>query len=131
MSENLSTANLEGKLVLIKEKFMSPQFKDEKFRYFFCENGFGCAPKSRGTAVFGFTLNDAEKFRINRSDVQKVVDITPEQQARIDQCLAFIDKKENTCVKCGRDIRDDVKKFVDMFTQRPTCVNCHPIEEKA
>jgi len=65
--------DLEGKVVLIRKSYFKPEYADGD-RRFKCEGGFGCKPYLSGTAVFGTFLSDGEQARINRGDVESVVE---------------------------------------------------------
>lgn len=65
--------DLKGKTVLVRRDSFSPQYRDGD-RRFKCAGGFGCSPTAIGTAVFGTFLSDGEEARINRSDVESVIE---------------------------------------------------------
>ena len=89
----MSNENYQNKLVLIKEASMSKLYRDEKHRFFFCVDGFGCHPELRGSAIFGFHLSDGERVRWERSDIEKIVEITPDFQKRIDEVKIWLEGK--------------------------------------
>ena len=70
---NITGVNLEGKTVLVKKSFFKPAYR-ELDRRFKCSGGFGCDPDAMGRAVFGEFLLDGEHARIERSDVECVLE---------------------------------------------------------
>lgn len=58
--------NLQGKTVLVRERFADP------LRLFRCLGGFGCDPDKMGRAVFGTWLSDGSSDRIDRGDVLRL-----------------------------------------------------------
>lgn len=63
---------LEGKVILIKKKYIKPEFHHD--RRFMCEGGFGCHSRTLGKAIFGYYLIDGEQDRIEGFMVEKIVE---------------------------------------------------------
>lgn len=62
---------LVGKRVVLS----SERYKgDEAARTFLCKDGFGCYPGTIGSAIFGEFVSDGTSARINRYDIEKVLD---------------------------------------------------------
>ena len=60
--------NLEGKLIVIKDKFFKPEFKDAKYQLVLATGGFGCNPASLGNAIFVKECHkdNPEEYRLER-----------------------------------------------------------------
>ena len=60
--------NLEGKLIVIKDKFFKAEFKDAKYQLVLATGGFGCRPDARGNAIFVRECHNdnPEIYRIER-----------------------------------------------------------------
>lgn len=60
--------NLEGKLVVIKDTFFKPEFKDAKYQLVLATGGFGCEPISLGNAIFVKECHkdNPEEYRLER-----------------------------------------------------------------
>ena len=65
--EAVYNTNLEGRVVILKEEFFKPEYRDEKYQLVMCKGGFGCDPNKMGNAIFVQELNSApESYRIER-----------------------------------------------------------------
>ena len=74
--------DLHGKTVLLSSEFYRGS---ERQRLFRCEDGFGCSPFCHGQAVIGTFVSDGEKARVERWQIEGVVeevDTGPEETAR-------------------------------------------------
>jgi hypothetical protein len=69
ISGPITDVNLTGKVVVVKKDFFNEQYA-EGDRRFLAESGFGCNPSLMGKAVFGHFLDDGEKTRIERYDIE-------------------------------------------------------------
>jgi|GEM_PF-159112 len=67
--------NLEGKLVIINPKALSPEFRTASRQLKIAKSGFGCASDSRGSAVFCEDLYSGKESRLERSDILGVADV--------------------------------------------------------
>ena len=67
--------NLEGKAIIIKSETLSPEFRTASHQLKIAKGGFGCAPDSRGNAVFCTDLYSGKDSRFERWDVLGVADI--------------------------------------------------------
>lgn len=70
MSNSLKE-NITDKHVVVREDFFQPAYRDIQYRVFLASGGFGCFPNTRGTAVFGSSPIDGEKFRIDGFDIER------------------------------------------------------------
>ena len=68
---NVVGVELTGKKVILSSKYYKGT--DEQ-RTFLCKDGFGCSPGLLGTAVFGEFMVDGEKARVDRYEIEKVLD---------------------------------------------------------
>ena len=67
--ESLSTTDIKGRYIIIKEEFFGAEFKDEKYQLVLATGGFGCNPENIGNAIFVKELfEDGERYRIDRCD---------------------------------------------------------------
>ena len=66
--------NIEGKLVIIKPEALAPEFRTAMYQLKIATGGFGCAPNSRGNAVFCKDLYSGEESRFERYQVLGVAD---------------------------------------------------------
>jgi len=73
---------LEGRVVLLDDGFRG----DDYDRLFVATGGFGCSPKTRGSAVIGFFVSDGEKCRVERDRVTHVFDGMPAPEEPVDHC---------------------------------------------
>ena len=109
------------RVVMIKKQYLVEGKQEEKDRYFYCESGFGCNPRSRGSAVMGFFLNDGKQGRVERFMVDYVLlEVDDDVWARVDEVKAFIAKQESTCTQCGGEF---VTGAVSVTGER-TCKAC-------
>lgn len=69
---NALNEDIMGKHVVIPETYFKPEFHDIKFRVFKAEGGFGCSPHTSGTAVFGETIYDGDRFRIEGYEIERL-----------------------------------------------------------
>lgn len=61
--------DLEGKLIIINDKFFKEDFKDAKYQLVLATGGFGCRPNARGNAIFVMECCACpETYRIERRD---------------------------------------------------------------
>ena len=60
----------------MKPQVLEPFCRQKEAQYFFAETGFGCAPNSLGTAVFGHFLANGQRARLSRSDFIGIADKT-------------------------------------------------------
>jgi hypothetical protein len=67
--------DLTGKTVQLRQSFFRKGAGYKASEHLFkCSGGFGCAPSSIGRAVFGTFLSDGEKARVDRGDVEYIVE---------------------------------------------------------
>lgn len=64
--------DLTDKTVVINASRMSANYKDVTWRVFHVIGGFGTAPDTMGTALFGEHLRDGEKTRWDGFDVERM-----------------------------------------------------------
>ena len=59
---------LEGKLLVIKDKCFKEDFRDAKYQLVLANGGFGCRPDARGNAIFVTECHtdNPEAYRIER-----------------------------------------------------------------
>ena len=59
---------LEGKLIIIKDKFFKEPFREAKYQLVLATGGFGCDPSSLGNAIFVIECHtdNPEQYRIER-----------------------------------------------------------------
>ena len=59
---------LEGKLLVIKDKYFKEAFRDAKYQLVLAGGGFGCRPDARGNAIFVRECHNdnPETYRIER-----------------------------------------------------------------
>lgn len=61
--------DLEGKLIIIEDKFFKENFKDAKYQLVLAVGGFGCSPTARGNAIYVTECCACpETYRIERRD---------------------------------------------------------------
>lgn len=60
--------NLEGQIVILKESFFKPEYRDAKYQLVYCGSGFGCSPTASGNAIFVIECHNdnPEHYRIER-----------------------------------------------------------------
>lgn len=68
---NALNENLEGRYVVLVEKALAPAYRDIQNRIYKVEGGFGAMSFTAGTAIFGQTPVDGEKFRIEGSEIER------------------------------------------------------------
>lgn len=59
---------IEGKLIILKDKFFKEEYKDAKFQLVLATGGFGCDPSKMGNAIFVTEVHNdnPEHYRIER-----------------------------------------------------------------
>ena len=107
---DISGQELSGKLVQLKKKFFRSNVDPEK-ELFVCENGFGCNPEARGSAVFGYFITDNSEFRVERYDIQGIVTEVDSELFKEIQDPYLLPK----CPKCK--VRGKLEAFADATIQ--------------
>lgn len=69
---NSLMVDLTDKTVVLKSKFLKPEFSDIKWRLFRVDGGFGASPHTMGTALIGEFLADGEKARMEGYQVLRL-----------------------------------------------------------
>lgn len=69
---NSAGMQLQGKVVVLKEGTLKPEYRALKWRLFRVEGGFGASPSTIGTALIGQFLADGEKCRMEGYQVERV-----------------------------------------------------------
>lgn len=69
MGNDIATLELTNKVVILKAEAYRG---DILHRTFLCEDGFGTSPTALGTAIYGKTIYDGEKFRISRRGIERL-----------------------------------------------------------
>lgn len=70
---NSLNTDITDKLLLVREGAHSAQYRDEKYRVFRAEAGFGCKPYTIGGAVFGTNALDGERSRYDGSNFERIL----------------------------------------------------------
>lgn len=83
--------DITGRYVVINEERFDPKYRDIEHRVFLVSDGFGTSPAARGTAVFGSTPFDGEKFRIEGYDIERYA--TEEEIALVTKTRWFINEE--------------------------------------
>ncbi len=63
--------DLTGRYVVLNGRTFKPAYQDIKHRVFLVRDGFGASSFTSGTALFGTTPIDGEKFRAEGYDVER------------------------------------------------------------
>jgi hypothetical protein len=71
---NSLNVDLTGRLVLLREDAMRPEFRARDERLFRVSGGFGAVPYTIGTALFGTFVKDGTADRMDGYDVEALVD---------------------------------------------------------
>lgn len=80
-SNSIHDVDLTGKIVVMKENILQPQYRTVGNRLHKATGGFGCNPSSMGRAVFTECIADGEHSRWDRSDFEGW--ITEDEAARL------------------------------------------------
>ena len=60
---------LQIDILILKEDFFKPEYRDEKFQIVLAMSGFGCDPQKMGNAIYVKELcENPESYRIERCD---------------------------------------------------------------
>lgn len=65
--------DLVGKVVVIREESLAPEYRTQHCQLVLATGGFGCSPEASGRAVYCTELDSGEKVRWNRSDILGVI----------------------------------------------------------
>ncbi len=68
---NALNTELSDRYVVLREDAVSAAYKDIKYRVFLVSGGFGASSFTSGSALFGTTPIDGEKFRMEGYDVER------------------------------------------------------------
>jgi hypothetical protein len=71
MSNSLNI-DLTGKTVVVRAEAFRAEYNHLSERLFAVDGGFGAAPYTSGTAVFGTYLKDGQRARIDGNDVERL-----------------------------------------------------------
>lgn len=63
---------LEGKVVVLKESALKPEYGDVKWRLFRVDGGFGATPGTLGNALIGQFVADGENARMEGFMVERL-----------------------------------------------------------
>ncbi len=63
--------NLEGRYVVLRESAVAPRYHNIKYRVFLVTGGFGASSFTAGSALFGESPFDGEKWRADGHDVDR------------------------------------------------------------
>jgi hypothetical protein len=88
---NALNENLTGRYVIVREDRFDPKYRDIKNRVFLVRGGFGSVPFTSGSALFGTTPIDGEKFRIEGGDVERFA--TDEEIEAVTKTRWFINEE--------------------------------------
>lgn len=69
------TESLEKQLIILSPSSLAPEYRTADCQLGYAIDGFGCAPKSRGQAVFVEELYSGEVSRWDRSDILGLADL--------------------------------------------------------
>ena len=61
--------NLQGKIVVIKQEVLRPEYRRATSQLQLCTGGFGASPNSRGTACYCTELYSGKTSRFERGDI--------------------------------------------------------------
>lgn len=59
----------EGEVVVIKASVLRPEFQALDERLFVCKHGYGMSHETRGTAIWGAYLKDADECRHEGTEI--------------------------------------------------------------
>ena len=62
--------NITGKIVVMKEKVLVPEYRTPQNRFYRATGGFGCQANTLGSAVFATNLFDGDESRYSRGDFE-------------------------------------------------------------
>jgi hypothetical protein len=68
---NSLNENLDGRYVVLREEDMHEDYRDIKHRVFKVTGGFGASAGTLGSALFGESPHDGEKWRTNSFSVER------------------------------------------------------------
>ena len=108
---DISGQELEGKLVQLKKKFFGSKPYDPEVELFVCTGGFGCGPRTMGSAVFGYFITDNTKLRVERYDIEGIVTEVDSELFKKIQDPYLLPK----CPKCK--VRGKLEAFADATIQ--------------
>lgn len=68
--EDVRTTDIEGRYIILKAEFLAENYRNEEHQLVKVVGGFGCDPRTNKNSidVEEQTVNDPEKYRINRCD---------------------------------------------------------------
>ena len=68
--EDVRTTDIEGRYIILKTEFLAENYRNEEHQLVKVVGGFGCDPRTNKNSidVEEQTVNDPEKYRINRCD---------------------------------------------------------------
>ena len=69
---NALQEDITGRYVVINGRTFTSAYQDIKYRVFLVSGGFGAVPFTSGTAVFGSTPIDGERFRVEGYDIERL-----------------------------------------------------------
>jgi hypothetical protein len=70
-TKSIEGESLQGRKVLLSESAYRGSVED---RLFIAEDGFGCYPFTRGTAVIGRFVKSGEEARVERFEIEGIVE---------------------------------------------------------
>ena len=62
--------NITGKIVVMKENVLKPEYRNPQNRFYRATGGFGCQPNTLGSAVFTICLFDGVEERFDRGEFE-------------------------------------------------------------
>ena len=93
--------NLQGKIVVIKQEVLRPEYRRATSQLQLCTGGFGASPNSRGTACFCTQLYSGKSSYFERSDILGV--IAPENLPKWAKHYLECIRQERQAEKRARD----------------------------
>ena len=88
---NALNTDLTDRYVIIREERFDPKYRDIANRVFLVTGGFGASSFTSGTALYGTTPVDGEKFRMEGHDVERYA--TDEEIAMVTKTRWFINEE--------------------------------------
>ncbi len=68
---NTLSKDVTGKKVVLSSEYVEGT---EEERVFFCKNGFGCVPFTRGSAIFGHFIKSGKEGRVEGYMIERLVE---------------------------------------------------------